>query len=77
MQDGLFKCKYGFFSEDGMEYIITGRIHPAVDNIISNGEYGITVSQTGTGYSACNSNLNRITRFNQDMVEDGMGNFCI
>ena len=77
MQDGLFKCKYGFFSEDGMEYIITRPDTPRPwINIISNGEYGITVSQTGTGYSWLgNSNLNRITRFNQDMVEDGMGKF--
>lgn len=60
-----------------MEYIITRPDTPRPwINIISNGEYGITVSQTGTGYSWLgNSNLNRITRFNQDMVEDGMGKF--
>lgn len=73
----MFECKYGYFTDDGREYVITRPDTPKPwINIISNGNYGITVSQSGTGYSWLeNSNLNRITRFNQDMVEDGMGKF--
>ena len=47
-----FKTKYGYFSKDGKEYIITTPRTPRPwINVISNGDYGITVSQTGSGYS--------------------------
>ena len=61
LQDGYLNVNTVSFRNGG--YIIQAE---AVDNIISNGD--ITVSQTGTGYSAI---LNRITRFNQDMVDGG------
>lgn len=77
MKNKLFECKYGHFSEDGMEYIITRPDTPKPwINVISNGDYGITVGQTGTGFSwMTNANINRLTRFSQDMVEDTMGKF--
>ena len=47
-----FATKYGRFSDDGMEYIVTTPRTPRPwINVISNGDYGITVSQTGSGYS--------------------------
>ncbi len=47
-----FKTKYGFFAESGKEYVITTPRTPRPwINVISNGDYGITVSQTGSGYS--------------------------
>jgi cellobiose phosphorylase len=74
---GRFKTKYGFFSEDGKEYIITTPRTPRPwINVISNGDYGITFSQTGSGYSwRTHAQLNRLTRWEQDLIKDEWGKY--
>jgi len=72
-----FASPYGYFSEDGREYIITTPLTPRPwSNVISNGEYGIIVSQTGSGYSwRGNAGQNRLTRSFQDLVKDNWGKY--
>jgi cellobiose phosphorylase len=72
-----FKTKYGQFSPDGKEYVITTPRTPRPwINVISNGDYGITVSQTGSGYSwRTHAQLNRISRWDQDLVKDEWGKY--
>ena len=72
-----FRTKYGSFSPDGKEYwITTPRTPRPWVNVVSNGEHGFIVSQTGGGYSwRTNAQLNRITRWEQDLVKDEWGKF--
>ena len=72
-----FTTKYGRFSDNGKEYIITTPVTPRPwINVISNGDYGITVSQTGSGYSwRTNAQLNRLTRWEQDLIKDEWGKY--
>jgi cellobiose phosphorylase len=72
-----FATKYGHFSDDGLEYIITRPDTPKPwVNVISNGDYGLIVSQAGGGFSwRTHSNFNRLTRWNQDLVRDDWGKF--
>lgn len=72
-----FKSSYGYFSDDGKEYIITTPITPRPwGNIISNGDYGMMISQTGSGYSwRGNAGQNRITRSFQDLIKDNWGKY--
>jgi cellobiose phosphorylase len=71
----LFGTKFGYFSQDGREYIITDPRTPRPwINVISNGDYGLIVSQTGGGYSwRTHAQLNRITRWEQDLIKDEWG----
>lgn len=73
----MFSCKYGYFSNDGYEYVITNPRTPKPwSNIISNGKYSILVTQTGGGYSwGKNSIENRVTRFVQDSILDDFGKY--
>ena len=73
----MFLCKYGYFSSDGYEYIITNPKTPKPwSNIISNGNYSILITQTGGGYSwGKNSIENRVTRFVQDSIKDDFGKY--
>jgi cellobiose phosphorylase len=70
-----FKTPYGHFSEDGASYIITRPDTPRPwVNIMSSGTYGVAMSQTGAGYSWLHhASMNRITRWNQDLIQDFMG----
>jgi cellobiose phosphorylase len=72
-----FENVYGYFSEDGREYVITTPITPRPwGNVISNGDYGMMVSQTGSGYSwRGNAGQNRITRSFQDLIKDNWGKY--
>jgi cellobiose phosphorylase len=72
-----FSTKYGHFSDDGKEYIIaTPRTPRPWINVISNGDYGMTVSQTGSGYSwRTHAQLNRLTRWDQDLIKDEWGKY--
>jgi len=72
-----FKTRYGAFSRDGAEYVITSPRTPRPwINVISNGDYGFTVSQAGGGYSwRAHAQLNRLTRWEQDMIRDAWGKF--
>lgn len=77
MMDKLFESKYGYFSPDGREYVITNPFTPRPwGNIISNGDYGMMVSQMGSGYSwRGNAGQNRITRSFQDLIRDQWGKY--
>lgn len=72
-----FENKYGHFSEDGREYIVTTPFTPRPwGNVISNGDYAMMVSQNGSGYSwRNNAGQNRITRSFQDLVKDNWGKY--
>jgi cellobiose phosphorylase len=72
-----FSTKYGHFSENGNEYVITSYKTPKPwINVISNGEYGVITSQAGGGFSWLNhSEFNRITRWHQDLVQDNWGKY--
>ncbi|MCB9009764.1 MAG: glycosyl transferase family 36 [Ardenticatenaceae bacterium] len=72
-----FENNYGYFSEDGKEYIIKTPLTPRPwGNIISNGDYSLMISQTGSGYSwRGNAGQNRITRSFQDLVKDNWGKY--
>jgi cellobiose phosphorylase len=72
-----FQNAYGQFSDDGREYIISTPMTPRPwGNVISNGDYGMMVSQTGSGYSwRGNAGQNRITRSFQDLIKDNWGKY--
>ncbi|MFA3783712.1 GH36-type glycosyl hydrolase domain-containing protein [Melioribacteraceae bacterium 4301-Me] len=72
-----FSTKYGYFSDDGSEYVITNYNTPKPwVNVISNGQYGLVISQTGGGFSwKEHSEFNRLNRWHQDLVQDNWGKF--
>jgi len=72
-----FKSKYGYFDSEGTEYVI---INPKTPkpwvNVISNGVYGMVISQTGGGFSwHTHSEFNRLNRWHQDLVQDNWGKY--
>lgn len=73
----LFPTKYGYFTPNGDEYVITTPRTPRPwINVISNGDYGLVVSQTGSGYSwRTHAQLSRITRWEQDLIRDEWGKY--
>lgn len=73
----MFKNKYGYFTEDMKEYVITNPRTPKPwINVISNGDYSLMVSQTGGGCSwRQNANQNRLTRLYQDIIKDNYGKY--
>jgi cellobiose phosphorylase len=77
MSGRKFENKYGYFSEDGREYVITTHLTPRPwGNVISNGDYGMMISQTGSGYSwRGNAGQNRLTRSFQDLIKDNWGKY--
>lgn len=72
-----FSTKYGHFSSDGNEYIITNfRTPKPWVNVISNGKYGLVISQIGGGFSwDTHSEFNRLNRWHQDLVQDNWGKY--
>ncbi len=72
-----FESPYGYFAEDGREYVISTPLTPRPwGNIISNGDYSLMISQTGSGYSwRGNAGQNRITRSFQDLIKDNWGKY--
>lgn len=77
MNERLFENKYGYFTDNGREYVIkTPKTPRPWSNIISNGDYSFMISQTGGGYSwRGNAGQNRITRNFQDLVKDPWGKY--
>lgn len=73
----LLKGRYGYFSDGGKTYTITDwRTPKPWINVISNGRWGLTVSQAGSGYSwLVHSMLHRITRWDQDLLSDNFGKY--
>jgi cellobiose phosphorylase len=72
-----FDNGYGRFEEDGWSYRITNPQTPRPwVNILANEVFGAVVSQAGGGYSwRENAQLNRITRWEQDLIKDEWGKF--
>lgn len=72
-----FKTKYGYFSNARREYVITRPDTPVPwTNVVANPDYGFVISQAGGGYSwRTHASLNRITRWEQDLVQDNWGKF--
>lgn len=73
----IVKTRFGSFSADGKEYTISTPQTPRPwINVISNGDYGLTISQAGSGYSwRTHAQLNRLTRWQQDLVQDDWGKY--
>ena len=73
----IFESQYGYFTEDGQEYVITTPLTPRPwGNVISNGDFGMMISQTGSGYSwRGNAGQNRLTRSFQDIIKDNWGTY--
>ena len=72
-----FESPYGYFTKDGLEYVVTRPDTPRPwVNVFSNGLYGAIESQTGSGFSwSGNSNLSRLTRWEQDLIKDDFGKY--
>ena len=72
-----FESAYGYFIEGGREYIVTTPLTPRPwGNVISNGDYSMMISQTGSGYSwRGNAGQNRLTRSFQDLIKDNWGKY--
>ncbi|NUN10299.1 MAG: glycosyl transferase family 36 [Ignavibacteriaceae bacterium] len=72
-----FNTQYGSFSSDGKEYIINRVITPKPwVNIITNGRYGMVISQAGGGFSWLDhSEFNRLNRWHQDLIKDDWGKY--
>lgn len=70
-----FKNKYGHFSRNGREFVITRPDTPRPwTNIICNGDFGLAVSQAGGGFTwRTHVSLNRLNRWNQDLIQDNWG----
>ena len=69
--------RYGHFSADGREFVITDPRPPRPwTNIVANPHFGLAVSQTGSGFSWIgNSQLGTLTRWQQDLALDCSGRF--
>ncbi|MBI4358941.1 MAG: glycosyl transferase family 36 [Candidatus Omnitrophica bacterium] len=76
-EERKFESGYGYFTADGREYVITRPDTPRPwVNVICNGDYGLIESQAGSGFSwRDNSNLSRITRWEQDLIKDSWGKY--
>lgn len=68
---------YGYFVEEDASFTITDVRTPRPwANVLSNDRYGVVVSQAGGGFSwHDNCQIYRISRWDQDLVQDGMGRF--
>jgi cellobiose phosphorylase len=74
---GLPSNRYGHFSEDGREFLVTDPRPPRPwTNVIANERVGLAVSHTGSGFSWIdNSQLAAVTRWQQELAVDRSGKF--
>jgi cellobiose phosphorylase len=72
-----FQNKYGYFTADGREFVFTRPDTPRPwANVVCNADYGFINSQTGGGFSWIgNSQLSRVTRWEQDLIRDEWGKY--
>jgi cellobiose phosphorylase len=72
----IFRTRYGFFLFDGSEFVVNTPETPSPwFNILSNGDYGTMISQSGCGTSFQAGIGNRITRWSQDNTSENFGKF--
>jgi cellobiose phosphorylase len=73
----LFENKYGYFDDATGEYVVKRPDTPRPwVNILSNGTYGMTISEAGSGYSwRDHAQFNRLTRWDQDLTRDNWGKY--
>ena len=72
----IFKTRYGFFLYDGSEFVINTPETPAPwSNMLTNGDYGMSISQSGCGMSFQGGIGNKITRWQQDTNSENFGKF--
>jgi len=73
----LVSNRYGQFSADGREYVVTDPRTPRPwVNIIANPRMGVAISQAGGGFTwVDHSQLAAITRWQQDLNQDASGKF--
>lgn len=74
----MLNNRYGYFdsAQHNAFVIQTPQTPMPWINILTNGDYGMTVSQAGGGYSwRTHASLNRITRWEQDLIRDEWGKF--
>lgn len=72
----IFRTRYGFFLYDGSEFVINTPETPSPwSNILTNGDYGMVISQSGCGMSFQGGIGNRITRWEQDNSTEKSGKF--
>ena len=69
--------RYGHFSPDGLEYVITDPRTPRPwANVIANRRFGLAVSQSGSGFTWIdNSQLAVVNWWQQDLAQDTSGKF--
>lgn len=66
----IFRTRYGFFLYDGSEYVITTPETPSPwCNMLTNGNYGMIISQAGDGLSFKSGMADRVTQWRPD--DDG------
>lgn len=77
LSHSLFPSRFGYFRTEDFAYVITNlQIPRPWVNVMSNGRYGLVVSHTGGGFSWLdNSQIFRITRWEQDLALDEYGRF--
>jgi cellobiose phosphorylase len=75
--DGLLKNPYGHFLAQDHSFVVSNVRTPRPwINVLSNDRYGVVVSQAGGGFSWFeNCQLFRLSRWEQDLVQDSMGRF--
>jgi len=72
----IFRTRYGFFLYDGSEFVINNPETPSPwYNTLTNGDYGMVISQAGTGLSFKKGIGNRITGWQQDFYGGNHGKF--
>ncbi|AIE87590.1 GH36-type glycosyl hydrolase domain-containing protein [Fimbriimonas ginsengisoli] len=72
-----FPNPYGYFEGGTGAFVVTDVLTPRPwANVMSNDKYGVVVSQAGGGFSwADNCQLYRLSRWEQDLVQDAYGRF--
>lgn len=74
----MLNNRYGYFdsAQHNAFVIQTPETPMPWINVLTNGDYGMTISQAGGGYSwRTHASLNRITRWEQDLIRDEWGKF--
>lgn len=71
----LLSNPYGHFDPATLEFVLSSLHTPRPwTNVLSNGDYGLVLSHTGGGFSwRRNSQLERLTRWEQDLAVDAYG----